>query len=110
MKFTPKKIRIKLINKLWREWTGMTVYPYIILTPVSRKDKRLINHEKIHIKQQEELFKKYWYFGVAWWWVKYLCSRQFRFSQEYEAYQKGHKLSHNQIMIVWNSQYDKGIF
>ena len=110
MKFTPKKIKLKIINKLWRKWIGMAIYPYVILVKTSRKDKRLINHEKIHIKQQEKLFKKYWYFGVALWWIKYLCSKQFRFTREYEAYQKGHKLNHKQIMEVWNNQYKKGIF
>jgi hypothetical protein len=36
---------------------GITIYPFIILREKykTKKAKRLINHESIHIKQQEEL-------------------------------------------------------
>lgn len=36
--------------------SGMTIFPFILLKhPNSRKDKGLINHEQIHIRQQLEL-------------------------------------------------------
>lgn len=35
---------------------GMTIFPFILLKhPNSKTDKALINHEKIHIRQQLEL-------------------------------------------------------
>jgi len=36
---------------------GMAIFPFILLKNVAQKnDKVLINHEKIHLKQQLELF------------------------------------------------------
>lgn len=40
-----------------RGYTGITIFPFVFLKSKSlRHDKVLINHEKIHLKQQLELF------------------------------------------------------
>lgn len=61
----------KLLDKLSIFMTidGITLYPYIILRAVKwRKDGKIINHESIHIKQQEELLVLPFYilYGVEW--------------------------------------------
>ena len=40
----------------------------------------VIEHEKVHMRQQEEM-------GIEEWWAKYLLNDEFRVSQETEAYQ-----------------------
>jgi len=41
----------------------------------------LVVHESVHLKQQGSLI------GALIWWVKYIVSKKFRYSQELEAYQ-----------------------
>ena len=41
----------------YRNYVGLSVWPFIILKEGAlRKDDVLINHERIHLKQQQELF------------------------------------------------------
>ena len=40
----------------YRNYVGLSLWPFIILkTHTLKKDKELINHEKIHLRQQQEL-------------------------------------------------------
>ena len=50
----------------------------------------LWEHEKTHNRQQK--FSK-WY--ATYWWIKYIVSRRFRFSQELEAYRIQYKFALN---------------
>lgn len=40
---------------------GITLYPFIILREKERSNEVLLNHEKIHIEQQKELFVIFFY-------------------------------------------------
>ena len=57
--------------KVWRvKWlwvNGMTLYPFGIIIKKGKETPRLLNHEKIHWKQQKELgFKFYWRYLKEW--------------------------------------------
>jgi len=60
---------------------GDTIYFSIPKLP-----DHLMEHEKIHLKQQ-----RYSKLYAVWWWVKYIFSKEFRFSQELEAYRAQYK-------------------
>lgn len=55
---------------------GDTIYFSIPSLP-----DHLMAHEETHLKQQ-----RYSKVYAIWWWVKYIFSNEFRFSQELEAY------------------------
>lgn len=62
----------------------MAIYPFIILkNKALKEDKKLINHEKIHLKQQLELL---WIFFFIWYFFEYLI----RFIH-YKNHQKAYK-------------------
>ena len=48
-------------------------------------DRPLLEHEKVHIKQQG--------WNVRKWWKKYLSDENFRLNQEIEAYQKQYEVA-----------------
>lgn len=50
-------------------------------------DKPLLEHEKIHLKQQGNNPKK--------WWDRYLTDNDFRLSQELEAYKRQYRVAKN---------------
>lgn len=87
--------RISLFMKVG----GITIYPYIILRDknIGKKSARLINHESIHIKQQEELLVVPFYvLYVLEWLVKSIIYRSFKkayynISFEREAYSNQRK-------------------
>lgn len=60
---------------------GDTIYFSIPELP-----SHLMEHEETHLKQQR--FSKL--YGI-WWWLKYICSKKFRFDQELEAYRAQYK-------------------
>lgn len=47
---------------------AITLYPFIISR--EKMDKQLLNHEMIHIKQQEELFVIGFYLLYGMWWLQ----------------------------------------
>lgn len=53
---------------------GHTIYTKFDMTP------DLLEHELVHVKQQEEM-------GIEIWWERYFTDVPFRLSQEIEAYQ-----------------------
>jgi len=64
-------------------YCGLTIYPFIFLRDKQLiLDKILINHEKIHLKQQVELL---WFFFFIWYSVEYLI-RFLQFRNHQKAY------------------------
>lgn len=75
-------------------FVGITLYPFIFLKNKNlKKDVILLNHERIHLKQQKELLIVFFYvfYGIEWLckFVKYrdYNTAYFNLSFEREAYQ-----------------------
>ena len=68
-------ITTTLINK---PFDALTAWPFIFIRPEYRDDQALIAHELVH------------YDSMAWvtpfWWLRYIFSKSFRWSQEVKAY------------------------
>mgnify|MGYP000002881445 FL=1 len=84
---------------------GITLWPYVILReiynstpPWRRKAARIINHETIHIKQQEEmLIIPFYIWYVTEWFIKlffYGKKAYYNISFEREAYDNDDNLSY----------------
>lgn len=85
MIFEKCKIVMILIFKhiIPRNYIGLTIYPFIFLRDKHLKsNKTLLNHEKIHLKQQVELL---WVVFFIWYSIEYLI-RLFQFKNHYKAY------------------------
>ena len=64
-------------------YTAITIYPFIMLKHKSQKDDMiLINHEKIHLRQQLELLVIGFY---LWYFIEFLL-RLIKFKNWYRAY------------------------
>ena len=64
-------------------YCGLTIYPFIFLNDKNLKsDKRLLNHEKIHLEQQLELV---WVFFFIWYMFEYLILL-LHFKNHHKAY------------------------
>ena len=64
-------------------YCGMAIYPFIFLKEEGLKiDEKLINHERIHLKQQLELL---WILFFIWYFFEYLF-RLYQFKNHYKAY------------------------
>lgn len=74
-----------VINRLFfrKPYVGLTIWPFIILRERQLKaDKSLINHERIHLRQQEELLLLFFYLiYIVEWLVRSLIYLDF-----YKAY------------------------
>ncbi len=90
-------------------FVGITLFPFIFLKKKDLKqDLILINHEKIHLKQQKELLIIFFYlFYVLEWSFKmftyknsYLTYQNLSF--EREAYQNENNLSYLKNRKTWN--------
>jgi hypothetical protein len=67
------------------KYCGLSIYPFIFLKHLNLKtDKILINHEKIHLKQQIELL---WVFFFIWYAVEYFI-RLLQCKNHEKAYKK----------------------
>ena len=68
----------------YKDYVGLSLWPFIILKNTSLKeDAVLINHEKIHLKQQQELFIVPFYV----WYVTEWLIRCIIYFDSYKAYQ-----------------------
>lgn len=88
---------------------ALTIYPFVILRDVKdAEDSVLINHEKIHLRQQVELL---WVFFFVWYgleflvhWMrlrnKYAAYRAISFEQE--AYENEKDLYYLKQRYFWN--------
>lgn len=92
-----------------RGYTGLAVYPFVFLKHKNLKlDKVLINHEKIHLKQQLELFViPFFLFYLIEFCVRliqyknwYLAYRNISF--EREAYKNEHDLNYLESRSIWS--------
>ncbi len=92
-----------LINKFLfhKNYVGLTLWPFIILkNDALKNDLYLINHEKIHLRQQKEmLIIPFYLFYVIEWLVRtvfYLNSYKAyqNLSFEREAYRNEHNLNY----------------
>lgn len=89
--------------------SGITIFPFIILKkPEYRQDHILINHEKIHLRQQLELliiFFYVWYVVEYYYWVfrlknHYLAYKSISF--EREAYAMEDDLNYLETRKLWS--------
>lgn len=100
-----------LISKFFtpKGFNGITIFPFVILRDVKNKmNLRLINHEKIHIRQQLELLVLPFF---IWYLVEYLF-RLYQFKDrnkayrnivfEREAYENEKDLNYLQKRSFWN--------
>lgn len=94
-----------LISRLlfYRDYVGLTLWPFIILKePHLKTDTVLVNHERIHLRQQQELllFPFYllylieWLFRSIYYWDSYKAYKNLSF--EREAYSHEHDLEYLQ--------------
>ncbi len=89
--------------------SGITLFPFIILQKKEYKDRPiLINHEKIHLRQQLELliiFFYLWYFvEFHFWLIKYRnLDKAYRsISFERESYDNEHNLNYLASRKRWS--------
>ena len=89
--------------------TGITIFPFIFLRESAFKENKiLINHEKIHIRQQLELliiFFYLWYVVEYYYWYlklknKHLAYRNISF--EREAYAMEEDLNYLETRKIWS--------
>jgi len=80
-----------------KNYVGLTLWPFIIVKErVYKEDSVLINHEKIHLKQQQELLILpfyVWYVGewvlrTLLYWNSYRAYQNISFEREAYAYEK----------------------
>jgi len=76
---------IVLVNKflLAKGFNGISLWPFVILKNKSFKnDSVFLNHEKIHLKQQAEMFLVFFY---LWYGIEYIF-RYIQFKNSYLGY------------------------
>ncbi len=91
-----------------RGFAGLTLYPFIFLKREELKGNPvLINHEKIHLQQQRELFIIFFYLlYFLEWFIRLLLYRKAskaynNLSFEREAYQNEHNLTYIATRKRW---------
>jgi len=68
---------------LRKKFDGMTLWPFVILKNKQLKnDKTLLNHERIHLRQQAELLVIFFY---VWYGIEFML-RLLRYKNKYQAY------------------------
>lgn len=92
-----------------RNFNGMAVFPFIILKyKEQKKDLVMINHEKIHLRQQIELL---WIFFFIWYGIEFLIRLiQYKdfmkaysnISFEREAYKNENHFSYLKKRRIWS--------
>lgn len=94
---------------LTKNVAAMALWPFIILRDRNLKyDQRLLNHEKIHLRQQLELFVIFFYlwYGIEFliYFIKYKnCDAAYRkISFEREAYENDKNLNYLTKRTLWN--------
>jgi len=89
-------------------FVGITLFPFIFLKNKKLKeDRTLINHEKIHIKQQAELLLIFFYFFYVLEWIfkflkhknRYIAYKNISF--EREAYQNENNFNYIKNRKFW---------
>lgn len=60
---------------------ALAFHPWVFIRPSRMRDTALIEHERVHLQEQEEM-------GRWRWFARYLLSRQFRLDAEVRAYRR----------------------
>lgn len=68
------------LPKLFNAW-ATTIAPFIFVVPEHANNVPLLEHEKIHYKEQLKWL-------ILPWWIAYLASSKFRLNAEVRAYKK----------------------
>lgn len=71
----------KQFGDFWDKGLIITYYPNIYWIGGDRLPLRKVVHENVHIRQQAR-------YGVEKWWDDFISNKEFRLSQEVEAYQE----------------------
>ena len=89
-------------------FVGIAIYPFIFLKQAQLKDDEiLVNHEKIHLKQQRELLVVFYFPLYFMEWLFNLCRYRDtkkayqKISFEKEAYQNEHNLQYLKTRKHW---------
>ena len=91
----------------FNKYIAITIYPFIIINKDFKGDEVLINHEKIHIKQQVELL---WLPFFIWYFGEFLV-RFFQFRNWHKAYlnisfeREANQNEHNLNYIKYRKKY-----
>ena len=91
----------------FNKYIAITIFPFIIINKDYKGDEVLLNHEKIHIKQQAELF---WIPFFVWYFLEFLI-RYVQFRNWYKAYRnisferEAHKNEYNPNYIKYRKRY-----
>jgi hypothetical protein len=67
----------------FNKYIAITIYPFIIINKDFKGDEVLLNHEKIHIKQQKELL---WFPFFIWYFLEFFM-RYIQYKNWLKAYQ-----------------------
>jgi hypothetical protein len=70
---------------------AMAFFPFIILASDANSDEELINHERIHLRQQLELLVIPFY---IWYLIEFYTKGYYNVSFEREAYENDHNLNY----------------
>ena len=90
---------ILLTNLIPSGFSGLTVWPFILIRPDHANDTGLIEHERVHWSEQ-------WRLPVIWW-LLYLIDRNFRVAAEVRAYRVS--MEHGMPLDIaarWLMRYD----
>jgi hypothetical protein len=93
-------------NIPFRRINGITLFPFILVKP-NKPDKILLNHERIHIRQQAELLVLPFYIWYLAEWLYHFvkCGNWYKaymkISFEREAYQNENNLNYLKIRGLW---------
>lgn len=87
---------------------GVTLFPFVLITPTVRLNRRLVNHERIHLRQQAELLILPFYLlylmeyllGLAKYRSRYQAYRHISFEQE--AYSNDRNYGYLLSRPCWN--------
>lgn len=66
----------------FNKYIAITIFPFIIINKLYKGDLILVNHEKIHVKQQIELL---WLPFFIWYFTEFVI-RYFQYKNWYKAY------------------------
>ncbi len=91
-----------------KRFDGLTLWPFIILkNKLLKEDVKLVNHELIHIKQQQELLVLFFYIWYLVEWVirlaqfKNIKLAYYNISFEREAYANEHNINYIKERSLW---------
>jgi hypothetical protein len=91
----------------FNKYIAITIYPFIIINKDFKDDEVLLNHEKIHIKQQKELL---WFPFFIWYFLEFFM-RYIQYRNWLKAYQnisferESHRNEYNPNYIKHRKKY-----